>query len=171
MCFPGATEQYPWEEARTPPEQHLCTPHQQRTKLWHLVVGLLSWYWNTDCFTDCFSLDSCRLAGRLVFIRFLDCVQTWRWTAHRLLLGYSFPAVNKRLPKDRRRLGVTLIRRVVVNCLQKDWDYTKDCTLILDLLPGNRLMPAGMYTAGMTMCPWHTGKKFLTGHAEFVERN
>ncbi|CAG5993093.1 unnamed protein product [Menidia menidia] len=29
----GATEQYTWEEARPPPEQHLRTTHQQRTKL------------------------------------------------------------------------------------------------------------------------------------------
>ncbi|XP_034073304.1 X-linked interleukin-1 receptor accessory protein-like 2 isoform X5 [Gymnodraco acuticeps] len=29
----GASEQYAWEETRTPHEQHLCTSHQQRTKL------------------------------------------------------------------------------------------------------------------------------------------
>ncbi|XP_010792103.1 X-linked interleukin-1 receptor accessory protein-like 2 isoform X1 [Notothenia coriiceps] len=29
----GASEQHAWEETRTPHEQHLCTSHQQRTKL------------------------------------------------------------------------------------------------------------------------------------------
>lgn len=45
MCFPGASEQYTWEKARTPSEQHLRATYQQRTKLWHLVEGLLNWYW------------------------------------------------------------------------------------------------------------------------------
>lgn len=31
--FAGFSEQYAWEEARAPPEQHLRTTYQQRTKL------------------------------------------------------------------------------------------------------------------------------------------
>ncbi len=88
VFLPGASKQYTWEEARTPPEQHLRTAHQQRTKFWHLVEGLLSWHWITDRFTDCFytgfgqKMKVRQFRGRGKEIkrqRTLDCRQCFPW--------------------------------------------------------------------------------------------
>lgn len=121
--FPGFSEQYAWEEAGAPPEQHLRTTYQQRTKLWYLVEEVL-WLELRQRFTDC-GLTALFVGLHLVF---LDSVQPCLFVfSNGDCLQTSFGPRNsmggekkkKRHFKDRTSLGFDWSCKLVTNCFQR----------------------------------------------------
>lgn len=108
----------------------------------------------------------------------VDWFSSFSWTVCRLGSGLPIDCFWANLSqlwtkdwwKTAYSLASHLLGVVAAICFQKEWDYKRNCTLVLDLLTGNSLTPAGMCNVGMTVCPCHAGK-FLTGRAEFVDRN